>query len=101
MPYGVARIAGSEYEWTLGESYIEHVKVELLFFTLGSEALDDLINEFEGEVNWDEDLIFENGDSLIHVYPLPKDTRGEFARDKDGNQVFSASLTYHVSVWRV
>ena len=101
LPYGTITVRQSSYEWIFSDSYIEHVEIEIIMYAVGADALDEALNEIEGTFNWEEDLLFPPDDVLIHVYPLPRTTRGEFARDVDGNQVFSGSLGYHVSVWRV
>lgn len=103
MPYGKIELESARNEYILSSSYIEHSKVNLLIYSTSRDELNNIIATFEKEWNYrdtDFDIPDDVDTSFMHLMQLEKSLMTEFIRDKEGNQVYSGSLSYEITLFR-
>lgn len=103
MPYAKIELEESANEYAFGTFYIEHGKVSITIFDTSADNVNTIINTFKDEWPQTIDLVIPSGNedtTFFHIFLLKKSLASEFMKDKDGNQVYSGSLLYEISLTR-
>src|SRR5688572_15917978 len=99
MPYASLEVDSTDYEFTSGDKDYEKTRFSIIVFGTGAQVVDNLLDRLEAFLT-EADLTFTNNDELVFLFPGRRTTRSEFARDKDGNQVFTGAVLFEAGVFR-
>lgn len=99
MPYASLEVDSGDTEWCSRPPDLERTRFSIILFAVGGNVLDSLLDRLEDTLT-NPDLTFTNNDYMVYMFPSRRTTKSEFARDKNGNQIFTGALMYEIGVFR-
>ena len=99
MPYASLEVDSGDTEWTNFGPDLERTRFSVVLYAVGAGTADALQDRLEALLT-NAGLEFSGSDYLVYLYPSRRTTRSEFARDKDGQQVFTGALMFEAGVFR-
>jgi hypothetical protein len=101
MPYASLEVDTTAWDFTSGGADLEKTTFSVVAFATGAEVLDNLLDRLQTFLNdFDYAASFANNDWLAFLLPARRTTRSEFARDPNGNQVFTGVVMFEAGVFR-
>lgn len=100
MPYASLEVDSTDWDLTAGGADLERTRFSVVLFGTGAKALDDLLDEVQTFLLETAEYQWANADWLAFAAPVRRTTRGEFARDAQGRQVFTGALMFEFGVFR-